>query len=49
MTEMQKKMMEAAGLTEEDFAHQLTAQDIAEEAYLMAEYNNILIEIMMEG
>lgn len=48
MTEARKKMMEALGLTEEDFRPQPTAQEIAEDAYLLAQYNNILIEMMME-
>lgn len=48
MTNAQKKMMEILGLSEEDFEPQATAQDIAEEAYLKAEYNSILLELMME-
>ena len=48
MTDAQKKMMDALGLTEEDFEPQPTAQEIAEEAYLKAEYNTVLIEVMME-
>ena len=45
---MNEKLLKANGLTAEDFAQQPTEQDIAEAAYLMAEYNAILIEIMME-
>lgn len=48
MTKSEREMMMAAGLTDADFLHQPTAQEIAEEAYLMAEYNAILIEQMME-
>ncbi len=48
MTNAQKKMMEMLGLTEEDFEPQATTQEIAEEAYLKAEYNSILLELMME-
>ena len=48
MKEAQKKMMDKLGLTEEDFKPQPTAQDIAEEAYLTAQYNAVLIEILME-
>lgn len=48
MTEAQKKMMDKLGLTESDFKPQPTAQDIAEEAYLIAEYNSVLLELMME-
>lgn len=48
MTNAQKKMMGSLGLTEEDFEPQPTAQEIAEEAYLRAEYNAVLLEVMME-
>ena len=48
MTDIQKKMMDKLGLTEEDFLPQLSTQEIAEEAYLTAQYNAVLIEIMME-
>ena len=48
MTEVQKKMAEALGLTEKDFLPQLSPQEIAEEAYLTAQYNAVLIEMMME-
>lgn len=41
-------LMRIAGLIEEDFKPQLTAQEIAEEAYLKAEYNSILLEMMEE-
>ena len=48
MTAAQKMMMDKLGLTEEDFRPQLSSQEIAEEAYLTAQYNAVLIEIMME-
>ena len=48
MTQVQRKMAAALGLTEEDFLPQLTAQEIAEEAYLLAQYNAVLMELMME-
>lgn len=48
MTEAQKKMMDKLGLTEDDFLPQPSAQEIAEEAYLTAQYNAVLIELMME-
>ena len=48
MTDAQKKMMEKLELTADDFKPQPTAQDIAEEAYLTAQYNAVLIELMME-
>ena len=48
MTEAQKMMMDKLGLTEWDFLTQLSPQEIAEEAYLTAQYNAVLIEIMME-
>ena len=48
MTDIQKKMISKLGLTKEDFLPQLSTQEIAEEAYLTAQYNAVLIEIMME-
>lgn len=48
MTNTELELMKIAGLTEADFKKQPTAQEIAEDAYLLAEYNNILIEMMME-
>lgn len=48
MTNTERDLMTAAGLTEDDFIRQPTAQEIAENAYLLAEYNKILIEMMME-
>lgn len=48
MTVSEKRMAEALGLTEEVFDQKLTPQEIAEEAYLIAEYNSILLEMMME-
>lgn len=48
MTDLERKMMEKLGLTEDDFEPQPTASEIAEEAYLKAEYNSILLEMMME-
>lgn len=36
-------------VTEEDFKpSEITAEEIAEEAYLKAEYNSILLEMLME-
>lgn len=50
MTEFEKSLIKAAGLSEEDFQKQkLTDREVAEEAYLKATYNEILIEILMEG
>ena len=43
-----EKLMQKLGLTEDDFQPQPTAQEIAEEAYLTAQYNAVLIELMME-
>lgn len=48
MTDLEMRMISAAGLTEEDFKPQPTAQDLAESAYLRAEYNSILLEMMEE-
>ena len=48
MTEAQKKMMDKLGLTDDDFHPQLSTQEIAEEAYLTAQYNAVLLEILME-
>lgn len=48
MTDLERKMMEKLGLTEDDFTPQPTTKEIAEEAYLKAEYNSILLEMMME-
>lgn len=45
---MNEKLLKANGLTVEDVTPQPSAQEIAEEAYLIAQYNNILIELMME-
>ena len=47
MTDTQKKMMEMLNLSEDDFK-QPTAQELAEEAYLTAEYNSILLSMLME-
>lgn len=46
MTEIEVKMMEILGLAPEDFKP--NDFSIAEEAYLIAEYNSILLEILME-
>lgn len=47
MTELQKRMIEKLGLTEEDF-EPINKDEIIEEAYLKAEYNSILLEQLME-
>ena len=47
MTESQEKMMAALGLSQEDF-EPVDQEALLEEAYLKAEYNSILIEMMME-
>ena len=47
MTNLEKRMMEKLGLTEEDFKP-VDKDVLLEEAYLKAEYNSILIEMMME-
>ncbi|MFQ9153692.1 MAG: hypothetical protein ACLR6B_22135 [Blautia sp.] len=47
MTEMQEKMMKKLGLSPEDF-EPVDQETLLEEAYLKAEYNSILIEMMME-
>ena len=48
MTDLQAKMMEKLGLIEQDF-QPVDKGALLEEAYLKAEYNSILIEMMMEG
>ena len=48
MTELQAKMMEKLGLAEADF-EPVDKDVLLEEAYLKAEYNSILIEMMMEA
>lgn len=47
MTDLQKKMMDKLGLSETDF-EPMDKDALIEEAYLKAEYNSILIEMMME-
>lgn len=47
MTEMQEKMMKKLGLSPEDF-EPVDQETLLKEAYLKAEYNSILIEMMME-
>lgn len=47
MTESQKRMMVTLGLSLEDF-EPVDQEALLEEAYLKAEYNSILIEMMME-
>lgn len=47
MTDLEKRMMEKIGLSEEDF-EKVDMDALIEEAYLKAEYNGILIEMMME-
>lgn len=43
MTELEKKMAEKLGLTDDDFKP-IDKDRLLEEAYLKAEYNSILIE-----
>lgn len=47
MDDLEKRMMEKLCLTEEDF-EPIDKNVLIEEAYLKAEYNSILIEMMME-
>lgn len=47
MTDLQKAMMDKLGLVEDDF-WPVDKDALLEEAYLKAEYNSILIEMMME-
>lgn len=47
MTDAQKKMMEMLGLTKDDFTP-VDKDILIENTYLKAEYNSILIEMMME-
>lgn len=52
LSEAEKAMIKAAGLTEAAFEGKdnslPSAEELAEEAYLTAEYNSILIEMLME-
>ena len=48
MKQIELALLQAAGLTEDDLKPQPTAQEIAEDAYLKAEYNSILLEMVME-
>lgn len=49
MNERQRKLIKKLGLSEEDFEKsEMTTEELAENAYLLAEYNNILIEMLME-
>ncbi len=49
MNEMQKQMIKRIGLSEDEFEPTEIDRDaLAEEAYLKAEYNSVLIEMMME-
>lgn len=47
MTDLQIKMMNAIGLSKEDFEF-IDKDALLEEAYLKAEYNSVLIEQLME-
>ena len=47
MTDLQIKMREKLGLSEEDF-DPINKEELLEEAYLKCEYNSILIEQLME-
>ncbi len=47
MTDLQIKMMNAIGLSKEDF-ESIDKDALLEEAYLKAEYNSVLIEQLME-
>lgn len=49
MQEAQKKIEEKTGTVEDELFPQLSAKEIAEDAYLIAEYTKILVEFMMEG
>ncbi len=49
MNEMQKRMIKQIGLSENEFKPaEISSDALAEEAYLKAEYNSVLIEMMME-
>lgn len=49
MNEMQKQMIKQLGLSEDEFEPTEIDRDaLAEEAYLKAEYNSVLLEMMME-
>lgn len=49
MNDMQKQMIKQLGLSENDFnPADVDSGALAEEAYLKAEYNSVLIEMMME-
>ena len=47
MTDLQIKMMNALGLSKEDF-DPIDKDKLLEEAYLKAEYNSVLLEQLME-
>ena len=47
MTDLQIKMMNAIGLSKEDF-ESIDKDALLEEAYLKAEYNSVLIEQLMD-
>ena len=49
MNDMQKQMIKQIGLSEDEFeADEIDRDALAEEAYLMAAYNSVLLEMMME-
>lgn len=49
MNDIQKQMIKQLGLNTDEFEPAGIDRDaLAEEAYLKAEYNNVLIEMMME-
>lgn len=49
MNEMQKQMLKQIGLSENEFKPaEVSSNVLAEEAYLKAEYNSVLIEMMEE-
>lgn len=49
MNEIQKQMIKQLGLSEAEFeADEIDRDALAEKAYLKAEYNSVLIEMMME-
>lgn len=47
MTDLQIEMMNALGLSKEDF-DPIDKDKLLEEAYLKAEYNSVLLEQLME-
>lgn len=48
MNELLQKLLKINGLTEEDLHPRDTLEDIAENAYIQAQYNAVLLELLME-